>query len=133
MRKLLVESQMSLFLQRFIKYYSRLILNTSSAPLQTKHIRSRPKDNFFNNGNCLGIFFATIFFSQNDDVGSTVFISSLLGENTRMENTLLEIEITRPPLTYFFVKITEMYLHDLAIVLLIQRMYNTLESCIAIK
>lgn len=64
MRKLLVESQMSLFLQRVIKYYSRLILNTSSASLQTKHIRSRPKDNLFNNGNGLGIILATVFFLE---------------------------------------------------------------------
>lgn len=91
MSKLLLESQMSLFLQRVIKYYSRLILNTSSASLQTKQVTSRPNDYFFNNGNCLGFLCHSMLFSQNDDVGSTIFILSLLGENTPMENTLLEI------------------------------------------
>lgn len=74
-----------------------------------------------------------MFFSQNDDVGSTVFILSLLGENTPMENTLLEIEIIWLPVTYFVVKITEMYLHDSVIVLLHQRMHNTVETCITIQ
>lgn len=74
-----------------------------------------------------------MFFYQNDDMGSTVFILSLLGENTPMENTLIEIEITWLPVTYFVVKITEMYLHESAIVLLHQRMYNTVETCITIQ
>lgn len=66
-------------------------------------------------------------------MGDQLYISSLLGENTPMENTLLEIEITRPPVTDSVVKITEMYLHDSAIVLLHQRMYNTVETCITIQ